>query len=139
MREVAELVGRTEGWPVGLYLAALARNAGNRQHQTGFEFTGDDRFMADYLRSEFLAHLPPERVVFLTRTAVLERLSGPLCDAVLDTSGSDRALASLEDSNLLLVARTASHSGPDIRSSTAVRVKNVTSSDDRRASSSERR
>jgi LuxR family maltose regulon positive regulatory protein len=101
--EVAELVGRTEGWPVGLYLAALAHKAGNRQHQTGFGFTGDDRFMADYLRSEFLAHLPPERVVFLTRTAVLERLSGPLCDAVLDASGSARVLSLLEDSNLLLV------------------------------------
>jgi LuxR family maltose regulon positive regulatory protein len=102
--EVAELVGRTEGWPVGLYLAALARNAGGRQHQAGFGFTGDDRFMADYLRSELLAHLAPELVVFLTRTAVLERLSGPLCDAVLATSGSARVLSLLEDSNLLLVA-----------------------------------
>jgi len=43
-------------------------------------------------------------MVFLTRTAVLERLSGPLCDAVLEASGSDRILSSLEDSNLLLVA-----------------------------------
>jgi LuxR family maltose regulon positive regulatory protein len=101
--EVAELASRTEGWPVGLYLAALAHKAGG-QHHAGFGFTGDDRFMADYLRSELLAHLPPELVAFLTRTAVLERLSGPLCDAVLATSGSDRALASLEDSNLLLVA-----------------------------------
>jgi LuxR family maltose regulon positive regulatory protein len=101
--EVAELVGRTEGWPVGLYLAALALKAGRRQAATGVAFTGDDRFMADYLHSEFLAHLPPELVVFLTRTAVLERLSGPLCDAVLATSGSDRILSSLEDSNLLLV------------------------------------
>ena len=101
--EVAELTSRTEGWPVGLYLAALAHKAGG-QHHAGFGFTGDDRFMADYLRSELLAHLPPELVAFLTRTAVLERLSGPLCDAVLATSGSDRALASLEDSNLLLVA-----------------------------------
>jgi LuxR family maltose regulon positive regulatory protein len=101
--ELAELVGRTEGWPVGLYLAALARKAGGRQHQAGFEFSGDDRFMADYLRSELLAHLPPELVVFLTRTAVLERLSGPLCDAVLAASGSDRVLSLLEDSNLLLV------------------------------------
>ena len=102
--EVAELVKRTEGWPVGLYLAALARKAGSQQHQAGFEFTGDDRFMADYLQSALLAHLPPELMVFLTRTAVLERLSGPLCDAVLEASGSDRILSSLEDSNLLLVA-----------------------------------
>jgi LuxR family transcriptional regulator, maltose regulon positive regulatory protein len=101
--EVAQLVGRTEGWPVGLYLAALAMNAGGQDH-AGLWFTGDDRFMADYLRSELLAHLPPELVRFLTRTAVLERLSGPLCDAVLATSGSGRMLESLEDSNLLLVA-----------------------------------
>jgi len=94
---------RTEGWPVGLYLAALAVKAGGGQ-QAGFSLTGDDRFMADYLRSELLAHLPPELVEFLTRTAVLERLSGPLCDAVLATSGSGRVLESLEDSNLLLTA-----------------------------------
>jgi LuxR family maltose regulon positive regulatory protein len=102
--DLTEVRRRTEGWPVGLYLAALALKAGGRQHQAGFGFTGDDRFMADYLRSELLAHLQPELVVFLTRTAVLERLSGPLCDAVLDTSGSGRVLESLEDSNLLLTA-----------------------------------
>jgi LuxR family maltose regulon positive regulatory protein len=101
--EVTELVGRTEGWPVGLYLAALARKAGGPRRSAGFAFTGDDRFMADYLRSELLAQLPTELVRFLTRTAVLERLSGPLCDAVLDTSGSRRVLELLEESNLLLV------------------------------------
>jgi LuxR family transcriptional regulator, maltose regulon positive regulatory protein len=101
--EVAELTSRTEGWPVGLYLAALAMRAGGQQHHAGFGFTGDDRFMADYLRSELLAHLSPELMRFLTRTAVLERLSGSLCDAVLATSGSGRVLSSLEDSNLLLV------------------------------------
>jgi LuxR family transcriptional regulator, maltose regulon positive regulatory protein len=100
---VAELTSRTEGWPVGLYLAALAMRAGGQQHHAGFGFTGDDRFMADYLRSELLAHLSPELMRFLTRTAVLERLSGSLCDAVLATSGSSRVLSSLEDSNLLLV------------------------------------
>jgi LuxR family maltose regulon positive regulatory protein len=109
--EVAELVKRTEGWPVGLYLAALARKAGSKQHHAGFGFTGDDRFMADYLQSELLAHLPPELMTFLTRTAVLERLSGPLCDAVLATSGSERVLSSLEDSNLLLWRWTASVTG----------------------------
>jgi LuxR family transcriptional regulator, maltose regulon positive regulatory protein len=81
--EVAELTRRTEGWPVALYLAALAHKAGGQQGNTGIAFTGDDRFMADYLHAELLAHLPAERVAFLTRTAVLDRLSGPLCDAVL--------------------------------------------------------
>jgi LuxR family transcriptional regulator, maltose regulon positive regulatory protein len=101
--EVAELTRRTEGWPVALYLAALAHKAGGQRGNTGFAFTGDDRFLADYLHAELLAHLPPERVAFLTRTAVLERMSGPLCDAVLDTTGSAAVLASLERSNLLII------------------------------------
>jgi LuxR family maltose regulon positive regulatory protein len=101
--EVTELAGRTEGWPVGLYLAALALKAGVPRGDAGLAFAGDDRFIADYLHAELLAHLPAELVTFLTRTAVLERLSGPLCDAVLATTGSGRVLESLEDSNLLLV------------------------------------
>jgi LuxR family maltose regulon positive regulatory protein len=101
--EVAELTRRTEGWPVALYLAALAHKAGGHQGNAGLAFTGDDRFLADYLHAELLAHLPAELRAFLTRTAVLERLSGPLCDAVLDTTGSAAVLASLERSNLLVV------------------------------------
>jgi LuxR family transcriptional regulator, maltose regulon positive regulatory protein len=100
---VNELLARTEGWPVGLYLAALAHKAGGRQATAVSVFTGDDRFVADYLWSELLGQLPPERVAFLTRTAVLDRMSGPLCDAVLDTTGSGAVLTWLEESNLLLV------------------------------------
>jgi LuxR family maltose regulon positive regulatory protein len=100
--EVDELIERTEGWPVGLYLTARALRSGRLQ-AGGPRFTGDDPFMADYLRSELLGHLPPEQVAFLTRTAVLDRMCGPLCDAVLDTTGSSDALAALEESNLLLV------------------------------------
>ncbi|HEX7146088.1 MAG TPA: hypothetical protein VF512_01165, partial [Actinomycetota bacterium] len=102
--DVDELVGRTEGWPVGLYLAALALRAGGPHASAGSPFTGEDRFLADYLRSELLDRLSPELVRFLTRTAVLDQMSGPLCDAVLAGSGSGRLLASLEGSNLLLVA-----------------------------------
>src|SRR5215213_7781311 len=101
--EVNDLVKRTEGWPVGLYLAALALQAEALPATDGPGFSGDDRFMADYLWSELLAHFSPELVTFLTRTAVLERLSGSLCDAVLATTGSSAVLASLEMSNLLLV------------------------------------
>jgi LuxR family maltose regulon positive regulatory protein len=101
--EVEELLGRTEGWSVGLYLAALAHRAGGPSRHSWAGFTGDDRFMADYLWSELLVQLPPERVAFLTRTAVLERMSGPLCDAVLDTTGSSEVLAWLEEANLLVV------------------------------------
>jgi LuxR family transcriptional regulator, maltose regulon positive regulatory protein len=99
--EVPELVKRAEGWPVGLYLAALAVQAGGSRPGAGF--SGEDRFMADYLRSELLAQLPAERVEFLTRTAVLERMCGPLCDAVLAGTGSGAVLEAMEGANLLLV------------------------------------
>jgi LuxR family maltose regulon positive regulatory protein len=101
--EVTELTRRTEGWPVALYLAALAHKASGQPGNAAVTFTGDDRFLADYLHAELLAHLPPEGVAFLTRTAVLEQLSGPLCDAILETTGSAAVLASLERSNLLVL------------------------------------
>jgi LuxR family maltose regulon positive regulatory protein len=66
-------------------------------------FAGDDLFLTDYLRSELLTHLTPELVSFMTRTAVLDRMCGPLCDAVVGAKGSDRTLERLERSNLLLV------------------------------------
>ncbi|HJW60007.1 MAG TPA: hypothetical protein VJ931_10295, partial [Actinomycetota bacterium] len=83
--EVNELVGRTEGWPVGLHLAALAVKAGDPRRHNWAGFTGNDRVMAEYLSSELLASQPPRTVSFLTRTAVLDRMCGPLCDAVMGT------------------------------------------------------
>jgi LuxR family transcriptional regulator, maltose regulon positive regulatory protein len=101
--ETTALIRRTEGWPVGLYLAALSHKAGSPRTTEGARFSGYDRFVADYLWSELLARLPPETVSFLTRTAMLDRTCGPLCDAVLDTGGSAAVLESLAGSNLLLV------------------------------------
>lgn len=101
--EIAELVRRTEGWPVGLYLAALAVQAEKRRDGTEFRFAGDDRLVADYLHSEVLSRLSPRKVTFLTRTAVLDRMSAPLCNQVAGTSRSARLLEWLERSNLLVV------------------------------------
>jgi LuxR family maltose regulon positive regulatory protein len=101
--EFAELLRRTEGWPVGLYLAALALKAGSPGTHAGFAFTGDDRLMADYLRSEVLSRLSRRKVRFLTRTAVLDRMSAPLCDAVVGATNSAHLLESFERSNLLVV------------------------------------
>jgi LuxR family maltose regulon positive regulatory protein len=101
--EVAELTRRTEGWPVALYLAALSIKAQHPRNGAGVELSGEDRFLVDYLQSALLAGLSPTEVRFLTRTAVLDRLSGPLCDAVLGTTGSVAMLESLERSNLLVV------------------------------------
>jgi LuxR family maltose regulon positive regulatory protein len=98
---LATLVRRTEGWPVGLYLAALALQAGAPQDGAGF--AGDDWLVADYLRAELLARLSKDEVAFLTRTAVLDRMYGPLCDAVLGTQGSAGVLESMDAANLLLV------------------------------------
>lgn len=98
------LIERTEGWPVGLYLAALAIKAGGPEETAGLRFSGDDRLMAEYLGSELLSRLSADEVSFLTRTSVLERMCGPLCDAMLGATGSAAMLESLERSNLLLVA-----------------------------------
>jgi LuxR family maltose regulon positive regulatory protein len=101
--DLEELVRRTEGWPAGLYLAALALEAGGLPTTPRGPFTGDHRLMADYLRAELLARIPRGRLSFLTRTSVLDRMCGPLCDAVLDRSRSARLLEELESANLLLV------------------------------------
>ena len=66
-------------------------------------FGGDDRLVSEYMESEFLSRISARQRVFLTRTAVLERMCGPLCDAVLEMGGSAAILADLAGSNLLLV------------------------------------
>jgi len=101
--DVARLAERTEGWPAGLVLAGLSLRG--RQDASSFiaSFHGDNRHVADYLGAEVLAGQPEEVRAFLLRTSVLGRLSGPLCDAVLDTEGSTGLLDELERSNLFLV------------------------------------
>ena len=101
--DVTELHRRTEGWPAGLYLAALYLREGGPLASAAVSFGGDDRLVTEYMESEFLARISRRRRTFLTRTAVLERMSGSLCDAVLERTGSAGVLADLERSNLLLV------------------------------------
>ena len=101
--DVAELHERTEGWPAGLYLAALYLREGGSFASASFSFGGDDRLVSDYLESEFLSRISRRQRAFLTRTAVLERMCGPLCEAVLEMAGSAAILADLAGSNLLLV------------------------------------
>jgi LuxR family maltose regulon positive regulatory protein len=101
--DVARLAERTEGWAAGLVLAGLSLRG--RPDPSGFiaAFSGDDRHVADYLVAEVLDRQPEELREFLLRTSVLERLSGPLCDAVLETQGSAELLRELEASNLFVV------------------------------------
>ena len=101
--DLDELVRRTEGWPVGLYLAALAVNAGGSPTAAGAALTGDDRYIGDYLRSEILDRVSPAEASFLTHTSILDRMCGPLCDAVLGVTGSAALLERLERRNLLVV------------------------------------
>src|SRR5262249_17006578 len=76
----AEVTERAEGWPAGLYLAALIAKQSHSQVRA---VTGDDRYIADYLYREALIRQPKTIQRFLRRTAVLDQLCGPLCEAVL--------------------------------------------------------
>jgi LuxR family maltose regulon positive regulatory protein len=101
--EVAELHERTEGWPAGLYLAALYLKEGGSLGRAAVSPGRADLFINDYVESEFLSLISARQRAFLTQTAVLERMCGPLCEAVLDQAGSASVLAELARSNLLLV------------------------------------
>ena len=100
--DVAGLVERTEGWPIGLYLAALAIEAAG-ESSIGTSVAGDDAVLADYLRSEVLDRQSPKIASFLTRTSVLDEVCGSICDAVLGEKGSTRTLESIARQNLLVV------------------------------------
>ena len=101
--DVAALEARTEGWIAGLQLAALSMRG--REDVPGFirAFAGDDRYIADYLVEEVLQRQPERVRSFLLQTSVLDRLSGPLCDAVTAQEDGKGTLESLERGNLFVV------------------------------------
>ncbi|MGZ6295729.1 MAG: LuxR C-terminal-related transcriptional regulator [Candidatus Limnocylindrales bacterium] len=100
--EIQALNRRMEGWPVGVYLAALSASPAGVP--TGdLPIAGRDQLVARYLREQLLDRLSTERQRFLTRTAVLDRLSGSLCDRVLERRGSAADLRAMAESNLFLV------------------------------------
>ena len=98
------LVQRTEGWPAGLYLAALWLRDRADPQQGVRAFAGSHRQVADYLAGEVLESLAPETKDFLMRTSVLGRLTPELCDAVLGREDSAAVLADLNRSNVFIVA-----------------------------------
>ena len=97
------LVERTEGWPAGLYLAALSLR--HRDDRQAFieAFAGDDRHLVDYLTSEVLAGQADEPREFLMTTSVLAKFNASLCDAVTGKSNSADRLREIERSNVFLV------------------------------------
>jgi LuxR family maltose regulon positive regulatory protein len=100
---VAALEGRTEGWIAALQLAALSLQG--REGVAGFVagFAGDDRYVVDYLVEEVLQRQPEPVRRFLLSTAVLDRLSGPLCDAVTGEDNGKAMLERLDRANLFVV------------------------------------
>jgi LuxR family maltose regulon positive regulatory protein len=102
-QDLATLVGRTEGWIAALQLAALSMQG--RDDVPGFigNFAGDDRYIVDYLVEEVLQRQPEEVRTFLLQTALLDRMSGPLCDAVTGEQGGRSMLESLERGNVFVV------------------------------------
>ena len=103
--DIAALEARTEGWIVGLQLAALSMQG--HQDTTSFiqSFTGSHHFVLDYLVEEVLGQQPESIQTFLLRTSILERMCGPLCDAILpDPAVSGQAtLEYLQRANLFIV------------------------------------
>jgi LuxR family transcriptional regulator, maltose regulon positive regulatory protein len=99
---VTLLAARTEGWAAGLQLAALSLHG--HADPAGFvaSFSGSHRYVLDYLAEEVLDRQPEPLRGFLLATSVLERLSGPLCDAVTGRSGSQQLLEQAERANLFL-------------------------------------
>ena len=102
--DIAVLEERTEGWIAALQLAALSLQG--RQDVSGFitRFAGDDRYIVDYLIEEVLRHQPAAVRDFLLQSAVLDRLTGPLCDAVTGRDDGSEMLVALERANLFIVA-----------------------------------
>lgn len=99
---VHDLWRHTEGWPAGLYLAALSVRDRADQAAAVARFTGGSRIVSDYLGEEVLARLSDVRLDVLRRAAVLDELDGPRCDAVLGRTGSAALLEELAGDNLLL-------------------------------------
>ena len=85
--DVEALVARTEGWPAGIYLAALSLDCANDRHALVREFGGTSAHVVDFLSAEVLAGATPETRELMLRISVLDRLCAPLCDAVWSARG----------------------------------------------------
>ena len=101
---LALLHERTEGWAAGLRLAAISLARHPDPERCVTEFSGSERTVAGYLLAEVLERQPPEVRDLLLRTSVLERVSGPLADALTGGTGSEAILQGLEDANAFVTS-----------------------------------
>ena len=107
---LARLYGRTEGWVAGLRLAALSLAGHPDPQRFAAEFSGTDRTVAEFLLTEVLDRQSEEVRRLLLRTSVLERVSGPLADALTGGSGGERVLQDLERAGAFVVSLDARRS-----------------------------
>jgi LuxR family transcriptional regulator, maltose regulon positive regulatory protein len=98
-----ELMERTEGWPAGLYLAAMSLLGREDPDAYVHEFTGNNRYIGDYLIEEVLGRQSSEVRTFILDVSIFERFSAALCKSVLQMPGAGRIVHDLERSNLFLV------------------------------------
>ncbi len=103
LSDIAVLVERTEGWPAGLYLAALSLRGHPSPSAFVRQFSGDNRFITDFLAEEVLSRQPHEIRQFLVRTSILSRFSAPLCDAVIGSANGAGIIDVLDRENLFVV------------------------------------
>jgi ATP/maltotriose-dependent transcriptional regulator MalT len=101
--DVDLLVERIEGWPAGIYLAGLSLGSVADRHAFISSFGGTSRHVVDFLVDEVLDAHDPETQSLMLRSSILDRLSGPLCDAVLESEDSARLLRQLARTNLFLL------------------------------------
>lgn len=100
---IAALESRTEGWIVGLQLAALSLKEQENSGEFIASFTGNHRFVLDYLAKEVFSRQPGEIQEFLLHTSILDRLSAPLCNALTGRGDGQAMLERLEQANLFLI------------------------------------
>ena len=103
-RALVLLVERTEGWAAGLRLAALSLARHPDPERFAADFSGSERTVAEYLLAEVLERQPVDVKRLLLRTSLLERVSGPLADAMTGGSSGERTLQDLEDTNAFVVS-----------------------------------
>lgn len=108
-QNLSELVERTEGWPAGVYLAALSLRGHPDPEDFIRGFTGGNRYIVDYLGEEIIGRQPEDVRQFLLRTAVLERFTASLCDTVAETANAQNIIRKLEHENLFLVSLDRNH------------------------------
>ena len=118
---IQEVTTRTEGWLVGLHLLGLSLPEQANPARLLLEVSGDQRYILDYLTEEVLRRQPQEIQMFLLSTCILERLTAPLCNAVMQQDSSQQMLEQLEQANLFVVSLSGPHAA-DL----AILVRNAT-------------